>query len=45
MKTIKFITLIALVAALLSSCTASKWYGRSHDGCQSAQGMVGYGNK
>lgn len=30
---------------LLSSCSTGKWYVRSHDGCQSSQGMAGYGNK
>jgi hypothetical protein len=25
-----------------ASCATPKWYARTHDGCQSSQGMAGY---
>jgi hypothetical protein len=34
-----------LIISCLASCATPKWYARTHDGCQSSQGMAGYGNK
>jgi hypothetical protein len=34
---------IGMLIISLSSCSTA-WYGRSHDGCQQAQGFTGYGN-
>lgn len=36
---------VILIIAAFSSCSAPHWYKATNDGCQSSQGMAGYGNR
>lgn len=44
-----FKLLIVIAAAMflisISSCSSSRYYARTHDGCQASQGFSGYGNR
>jgi hypothetical protein len=37
--------LVAALIVVFSSCSAPHWYKAANDGCQSSQGMGGYGNR
>jgi hypothetical protein len=36
---------VLLLVVVLSSCAAPHWYKAVNDGCQSSQGMSGFGNR
>jgi hypothetical protein len=35
---------IFAASILMTSCTASRWYKSTHDGCPASAGFAGYGN-
>jgi hypothetical protein len=37
--------LVGVLIIAFSSCSAPHWYKAVNDGCQSSQGMGGYGNR